>query len=131
MQQPDAAVNQSTQAALNNAQTLQQAGTTLQATLQGVGNGSPSQGTASPELGTPQPLPELPMEVELPTLDAMPRPDGNFQSFLQKLGDTPSFAEGFNQLLLSFNPSAAGKSPRSSTHSCSCCQRAKASLPHS
>lgn len=111
VQQPDAAVNQSTQAALNNAQTLQQAGTTLQATLQGVGNAPPSQGTATPELGTPQPLPELPMEVELPTLDAMPRPDGNFQSFLQKLGDTPSFAEGFNQLLLSFNPSAGGEIP--------------------
>ena len=79
VQQPDAAANQSAQAALNNAQTLQQAGTALQATLQGVGNAPPSQGTASPELGTPQPLPELPMEVELPTLDAMPRPDGNFQ----------------------------------------------------
>lgn len=66
----------------------------------------------------PQPLPgtdQLPSaELPLPTLPGMPsmetaapRQDGNFFAFLQKLADTPRFAEGINRLLLQFTEGIA------------------------
>lgn len=111
-QTPNAAPDAAAQAALNNAQNLQKAGVMLQETLQNIQRPAvqtPASGaqTSAAEL-LPQPsLPELPAEMpELPTLDAMPRQDGNFQAFLQKLADTPSFAEGLNPLLLEFDIAA-------------------------
>lgn len=71
------------------------------------------------EVTVSQPLPggeTLPsMDLPLPTLPGMPsmeatapRQDGNFFAFLQKLADTPRFAEGINRLLLQFTEGAVG-----------------------
>lgn len=117
--QPQApAASTDSTAQLENAQTIQQAGATIQEAMQGVQQRptlqTPVAGQQPPAADlTPQPtLPELPGEFsELPVLDAAPRQDGNFQAFLQKLADTPSFAEGLNKLLLSFEPGAETTMP--------------------
>lgn len=103
-------------AQLNNAQTLQNAGAALQEAMQGAQrpavqtSAAGTQGSAAAEL-MPQPTLLSADAAELPVLDAMPRQDGNFQAFLQKLSDTPSFAEGLNRLLLEFDPGAGTAVP--------------------
>lgn len=77
------------------------------------------QGGQQTAAAVPQPAPgmeQLPsVELPLPTLPGMPsmetavpRQDGNLFAFLQKLADTPRFAEGINRLLLQFTAIPAG-----------------------
>lgn len=113
-QPPEGAADGAAQAALKNAQTLQNAGATLQEAMQGATRpaaqnpaASGSQGAA--EVPTLPSMPELPADkAESSVLDALPRQDGNFQAFLQKLADAPGFAEGLNKLLQAFEPDVSG-----------------------